>query len=202
MFGAIILAAGESARMGHPKALLTYRGEAFLAGILHAAFAAGLERRVTVLGHHADKVLKEIDFGDDITVVRSEKLDAGPIGSIRAGVRAILNHPVEAAVIWPVDRPHVSVATITGLIDGFRESAKPIVVPSHDGRRGHPVLFGRDLFEELLAAPDEGGARHVVRADPGRVHAAAVNDPAVLEDLNTPEEYRELLRQEDRLRGD
>ncbi len=200
MIVAMILAAGESVRMGHPKALLGYRGVTFLEGILMAAYAAGLERRVVVLGADANKVLSALDFERSTTmVIRSEELEAGPIGSIRAGIRLLSNHPVEAIVVWSVDRPHVSVTTIEALIGGFRESHLPVVVPAYQGRRGHPVLFAREVFQELLDAPDAEGARAVVRADPNRVLAVPVDDPAVLEDLDTPEQYEALLRKEDRL---
>ncbi|MDH3495581.1 MAG: nucleotidyltransferase family protein [Gemmatimonadota bacterium] len=201
MFAAIILAAGASERMGYPKALLTYRGEPFLAGILHACYAAGIERRVVVVGYYADKILREMDLSD-VTVAENTQLDAGPIGSVRAGLRALEGQPVDAALVWPVDRPHVAVATLAALLDGFRASHRPIVVPVHAGHRGHPVLFGRTVFEELLDAPDEQGARAVVRHDPSRVHAVPVDDPAVLEDFNTPEDYKKLLRREDSVGGD
>jgi molybdenum cofactor cytidylyltransferase len=201
MLTAIVLAAGASTRMGHPKALLTYRGETFLEGILRASFAAGLENRVVVLGHGADKVMQQVDLSD-VKVVRSRQLEAGPIGSIRAGIQAVLNHPVEGILVWPVDRPHVSIATVGALADAFRSSNLPVVVPVHEGKRGHPVIFGRAVFEELLQAPDDLGARAVVRADRARVHEVPVNDRSVLEDLNTPDDYRDLLRMEDSGRGD
>ncbi len=201
MFAAIILAAGASERMGYPKALLPYRGEAFLAGILRVCFAAGIERRVVVVGYYADKIMKEIDLSD-VTVTENTELDAGPIGSIRAGLRVLEGQPVDAALVWPVDRPHVAVATVAALLDGFRASHRPIVVPLFGGRRGHPVLFGRSVFRELLEAPDAQGARAVVRRDPSRVQAVPVDDPAVLEDFNTPEDYKKLLRREDSVGGD
>jgi molybdenum cofactor cytidylyltransferase len=201
MFAAIILAAGASERMGYPKALLPYRGAPFLSGILEACFAAGVERRVVVLGYFADKILQELDLSD-VIVTMSENLEAGPIGSIRAGIRALVNHPVEATLIWPVDRPHVSVATISALLDKAREGHGPIVVPTYQGRRGHPVLFGKTVFAELLDAPDTVGAKAVVRKDPSRVVTVPVEDSAVLEDFNTPEDYKGLLRKEDKLRGD
>lgn len=199
MIAAIVPAAGRSSRMGHPKALLTYRGEPFLTGILAACYAAGIERRVAVLGADHDTVLRSIDLGESAAVV-SDDLAAGPIGSVRTGLRILADHPIEAVLVWPVDRPHVATATIEALLDGFRSSGKPIVVPAHGGRRGHPVVFGRAVFDELRAAPDDEGARAVVRADPSRVHEVAVDDPAVLEDFNTPDEYHRLLRREDRLR--
>ena len=201
MFAAIILAAGASERMGYPKALLPYRGAPFLTGILTACYAAGIEKRVVVLGYFADKILQEIDLSEAI-VATSENLEAGPIGSIRAGIRALVNHPVEATIVWPVDRPHVSVDTVSALLDKFREVHGPIVVPTYSGRRGHPVLFGKEVFAELLGAPDAVGAKAVVRKDPNRVIAVPVDDAAVLEDFNTPEDYKGLLRKEDKLRGD
>ena len=186
--------------MGHPKALLVYRGETFLHGILEAAYAAGIERRVVVLGGHADRIRKAMDL-PDVQVVMTKDVAAGPIGSIRAGINAVLNHPVEGALIWPVDRPHVQVATIQALAAAFLSEGHDIVVPEYQGRRGHPVIFARSVFAELLAAPDSLGARAVVRRDPNRVARVPVDDAAILEDLNTPEDYRDLVRREDRHRA-
>jgi len=199
MFAAIILAAGASQRMGYPKGLLAYRGRPFLAGILEASYAAGIETRVVVLGYYGDKIRKEIDLSDSI-VVPSEDLGAGPIGSIRAGIRALEGRPVDGALVWPVDRPHVPVACVTAMLDAFRDTHQPIVVPTFGGRRGHPVLFAKSMFDELLAAPNEEGARVVVRRDAGRVACVEVEDSSVLDDLNTPDDYKALLRREDRHR--
>jgi len=201
MFAAIILAAGASERMGYPKALLPYRGRPFLAGILEACYAAGIEKRVVVLGYYANKIKEEIDLSE-VTVAMNEDLDAGPIGSVRAGLAALAPFPVDAVLVWPVDRPHVAVATVEALLDGFRSSHQPIVVPTHQGQRGHPVLFARKVFAELLGAPNDEGARAVVHGDPARVAAVPVEDPAVLEDFNTPDDYKKLLRKEDQVRGD
>jgi molybdenum cofactor cytidylyltransferase len=201
MFAAIILAAGASERMGYPKALLPYRGRPFLSGIVDACYAAGVEKRVVVLGHYADKIKEEIDLSDLLVAV-NEHVETGPIGSVRAGLAALASYPVDAILVWPVDRPHVAVATIEALLDGFRAAHQPIVVPTHDGKRGHPVLFGRPVFAELLGAPDDEGARAVVHRDPARVAEVPVDDPAVLEDFNTPDDYKKLLRHEDEVRGE
>jgi molybdenum cofactor cytidylyltransferase len=201
MIAAIILAAGASERMGYPKAILPYRGRSFLEGILEASFAAGVEHRVVVLGHQADKILAAMDLSG-VTVVKSKDLEAGPIGSVWAGLSALSALPVDAVLVWPVDRPHVAVATIEALVDAFRATHQPIVVPVYEGRRGHPVLFGRAVFAELLGAPQDEGARAVVHRDPARVAEVAVDDPSVLEDFNTPEDYKRLLRKEDELRDE
>lgn len=201
MIAAIILAAGASERMGYPKALLPYRGRSFLEGILEACYAAGVEQRVVVLGHFADKILESIDLSG-VTVTRSGDLEAGPIGSVWAGLSALASLPLDAVLVWPVDRPHIAVATVTALVDAFRAGHQPIVVPICGGQRGHPVLFGRRVFAELLGAPRVEGARAVVHKDPARVIEVPVDDPAVLEDFNTPEDYKRLLRKEDEVRGE
>jgi len=195
MLAAIVLAAGASRRMGTPKALLTHGGEPFLSGILKAAYAAGIERRVAVLGYMADKILSVIDL-TGVQVVRSTELDAGPIGSVRAGISAVGNHPVDGILVWPVDRPRVHVETVRALVERFEQTGGPIVVPRFQGRRGHPVIFAKALFEELRQAPNDQGARAVVRRDQARVVEVEVDDPGVVEDINTPDDYRKLVREE------
>jgi molybdenum cofactor cytidylyltransferase len=186
--------------MGQPKALLTFRGRTFLESVLDAAHAVGVKHPIVVLGDDADKIVSEHDL-HGIAVLRNEEIAAGPIGSIRAAVRHVMSHPVDAMLVWPVDMPHVAISTVELLIDRFRSTQRPVVVPVFDGRRGHPVLFGRAVFEELLEAPDGEGARTVVRADPSRVEEVPVEDSAVVEDLNTPEDYQALVRREDESRS-
>lgn len=179
--------------MGYPKALLKYRGRTFLQNILDAALAAGVERQVVVLRAVGDNILAQQELRG-VIVTRNQQPEAGPIGSIRAGIQAVVNHPVEGTLVWPVDYPHVSVATVQALIARFTETGGPIVVPTYRGRRGHPVIFSRLVFDELLAAADSEGARAVVRRDPSRVVEVPVPDGAVLEGIDTPEQYEALLR--------
>jgi CTP:molybdopterin cytidylyltransferase MocA len=187
--------------MGYPKALLTFHNGTFLQSILDATAAAGIHRRIVVIGPNPDKILEKHDLRD-VTVVSTEQFEAGPIGSIRAAVREVQGHPVDGILVWPVDMPHVTIATVETLLDAFRESHAPIVVPVFAEKGGHPVIFGREVFDELLQAPDSQGAKAVVRADPSRVLRVPVTDAAVVEDLNTPGEYRTLQRQEDeKVRG-
>jgi molybdenum cofactor cytidylyltransferase len=193
VIAAIILAAGESRRMGYPKALLRYRGATFLESILDASAAAGLDPLVVVLGPDGSKVLEVVGL-HGATAVSNLRPETGQLGSTKHGIQAVINHPVDAAVIWAVDQPHVSVRTVEQLVEEFRTSGAPIVIPTYEGRRGHPVLFGRVTFQELLAAPLEVGARAVVRAERERVRELPVSDEAVLEDIDTPQAYEELVR--------
>ncbi len=196
MIAAIVLAAGTSDRMGKPKAALAFRGTTFLGAILDAARALGLTKRVVVVGPDANNLLGINDLSD-VDVIRNNDLATGPIGSIRLAIRELLNHPVEGLLVWHVDRPHISLATIQALLDRFRVGDAAIVIPTYKGRRGHPVIFSRVVFDELLRAPASEGARRVVRADPARVAEVPVSDRAVLEDINSPQAYQELVRQSD-----
>jgi molybdenum cofactor cytidylyltransferase len=128
--------------------------------------------------------------------VRNEHPDTGQIGSIKQGVSVIINRPVEAVVVWPVDQPHVSVRTVELLIEAYRRGAGTVTVPTYQGRRGHPVLFSRDVFEDLRDAPQDLGARAVVRAqyEKGKLVEVPVTDPAILDDIDTPEAYEDLVR--------
>ncbi len=190
----MILAAGASKRMGRPKASLPFRGGTFLSTVVEAAREAGLDPIVVVLGADGDKILLEHDL-DGCLVAWNRDTEAGPMASIKSGL-AILNRSVEAIVLWHVDRPHVRAGTVALLVDAFRASGCSIVIPSCAGRRGHPVVFARPVFTELLAVQQGQGARVVVRRDPGRIQEVPTDDPAVLEDVNLPEEYRLLLQRE------
>ena len=198
MITAIILAAGASERMGYPKALLKFHGATFLETILDAASAAGVNRRVVVLGPDKSKVLSECSLDrHGVLVVENPIPETGPIRSLQLGIESALNLSVDGVLVWHVDRPHVSVATVQGLLDRFRAGGGSIVVPTFRGRRGHPVIFGRAVFHELVAVPEHEGARTVVRADPSRVIEVPVDDAAVVEDVDTPDDYRDLLRRSD-----
>ncbi len=183
--------------MGFPKALLDYRGRSFLQSILDAIEALGL-RGLVALGHDADKILSQHDLRG-VTVVMNDTLEDGPIGSIRASIKAVEDAPVDGLLVWPVDFPHVGLDTVRALVDRFGEKDHPaIVVPEFEGRSGHPVIFGREVFNELLDVVSSNGARAVVRRDRSRVARIGVNDAAIVDCVNTPESYAELLRRADR----
>lgn len=190
MISAIVLAAGKSERMGRPKALLPFRGRTFLENILDSIAESSVEHTVVVLGHHRAEVERTVPMP---AAVFNEDYEQGMITSLQKGIRA-LPPAAEGAVIFLVDHPVVEVSTIEALIANF--SNKPIVVPVYKGRRGHPVLFGREVLGEILALPHFAGANIVVRKDPGRVLEVPVDAPGVLIDIDTPEQLEELLKEQ------
>jgi len=182
----ILLAAGESRRMGYPKPLLKVGDETFVAH-LAAVMLTVVGRLTIVVGAHADRVRPAIPNDSRIQVVDNPNWSRGQLTSIRAGLRA-LPPDASAAMIHLTDHPTVKAETFAAVADAYRQSGKPIAIARHGGRRGHPVLFDRALFLELLEAPEDQGARVVVNADASRIVYVDVVDPGILLDLDTPEE--------------
>jgi len=195
----VILAAGRSARMGTPKALLDFRGAPFVVRILEALEALDLKTRVAVVGPDADRI-RPVLATHDCLIVENLDVDGGPIASLRAALGALRPFSPAAALVWPVDLPHVRIATVERLIETWRRERPAAVVPAFGERRGHPVIWDAPLFGELEgnAAASTEGARAVLHAHAADVATVAVDDPAVIDDLNTPQDYERLVREVNR----
>ena len=178
MIGAVVLAAGAGTRMGRPKAglIVPGTGATFLDTVLATLDAAGVAAvRVVVAPDAAGSLAGEVVNPDP---------SRGMLSSVQAGLRA-LPAATEAVLLWPVDHPLVSAATVRALVDRFRADAPPVVVPVHGGRRGHPALFAARVIPELLAADPSRGARAVVLAHADRVELP-VADRGVVQDIDAP----------------
>jgi len=180
----ILLAAGESQRMGYPKPLLRIGDESFLAHTA-AAMLDVVERLIIVLGAHSERVRPAVPGDSRIVVVENRHYERGQLSSLKAGLPAV-SLTASAALVHLADHPLVKPATFAALVAGYGRSGKPIMIARYLGRRGHPVIFGRALFDELLGAPEDEGARAVVNADPSRVVYVDVDDAGVTTDLDTP----------------
>ncbi len=191
MIAAVVLAAGRSDRMGRPKALLPIRGTTFLGAILDRLAASGVHEVRVVLGHAGGEVRDALALEDAIVVINADP-DRGMLSSVRCGIAA-LPPGASGFLLWPVDHPLVSGETVARLVEAFEATGAPVVLPLHGGRRGHPVLFAAPLARELEAAPDGVGARGVVRAHERELVAVEVDDPGVVADIDTPEEYESAI---------
>jgi molybdenum cofactor cytidylyltransferase len=185
---AVVLAGGASTRMGRPKQLLPLGGGTVLSTVVGRLLEAPVDRVVVVLGCGAEAVRSAARLPADarVDVVENEGWEEGMASSLRRGVGAAGD--AEAVVIALGDQPGVDPRVVERLVDSFREGA-PLAVPVHGEERGHPVLFARSLFDELLAVRGDVGAREVVRAHWPR---AAKVEAAPLADLDTPEDFEEL----------
>lgn len=176
---AVIVGAGAGKRFGFPKALAQLPdGRRFVDVITDLLGTAGLDPIVAVL-----------PSGVSAPTGARGVVNANPgseqIASLRIGLAQLTNSTVVGAVVWPVDHPFVRLDSVLALLDGARRSGAHIVIPSHDGRRGHPTFFHREIWRELMTV-QSGGARAVIQAVPQRVVEIAVLDGGVLRGINAP----------------
>lgn len=189
MIAALILAAGESSRMGQDKALLTYRGRTFLETIVAGLQEAGIERVAVVLGHHAEQIQGAMTLeGAEIIINRDYR--RGQTSSLQAGLRALESPSLEAVVLCLVDHPLVAADTVRRLIASFRETGAPVVIPTYENQRGHPAVISRALFEELLRLSPDEGANTVIRKYRDSTEFVEVSDEGILLDVDNPDAYR------------
>ncbi len=191
MIAALILAAGESRRMGSPKALIPYHGLTFVEHLLAATRLPRIGETRVVLGAGAEEIRGRLPVKDSQIVI-NDAWESGPLSSIQAGLRSLPEDGVEAALICPVDHPLVTLRLIGAIVAAFDRSGKAIVLPTYLGRRGHPVLFASRLFSELMGAPLDVGARAVVRAHRGEIEEVPTEEEGVVLNLNDPEALARL----------
>lgn len=192
MISGILLAAGESRRMGSPKALLRYQGRTFIERSCDALLTAGVDEVIVVLGARAEELRRALPTHPALRAVVNPRYFQGQLSSLTVGIGA-LSPQSEAAVVNLVDHPLVTAGTIRALIEAFRAAPMPILIASYRGRRGHPVLFASRVYGELLAAPLDQGAKAVVRKAPHRVREVPLDDPGILADIDTPEDYERYI---------
>lgn len=188
ILGAVVLAAGRSERMGRPKPLVPCGGTTFLGKILSTLAASRVDVVRIVLGHRAGEIQDAFVLPDEVWALNESYAD-GMLSSVCCGVRA-LPTTVDAFLLWPVDHPLVTAATIARLLDKRVKSGKGIAVPTYEAQRGHPVLFAARLREPILAAPPAVGLRSVAADRPGDVVEVPVEDRGVVTDINTEEDLK------------
>jgi CTP:molybdopterin cytidylyltransferase MocA len=191
MTPAIVLAAGASIRMGRPKALLRAGGRTFIRTILDALREGGASEAVVVVRPGQDPVLAEIASSDFGRAVVTSRADEGQLSSLVAGLDAIDCPGVAAALVTLVDVPLIQAATIRVLLARAEASASPILRAVHNGRHGHPVIFKHGLFDGLRRADPAVGAKAVFRTS--SIEDVEVDDAGVIEDVDTPDDYRRLF---------
>jgi len=177
--------------MGRDKALRSFRGRSFLETIIAMLREAGIERIAVVLGHHAGEIRGAADLSGVEVVINSDYRQ-GQTSSLQAGLRGLAIAPPRAIVLCLVDHPAVSAEVLRSLLESFRQSAAPVTIPTLAGRRGHPVVIGRELLPELLALGSEEGANTVIRRYREVTQFVPVHDPGILLDIDDPEAYLRL----------
>jgi len=191
LIAGIILSGGASRRMGTPKALLLFQDETFLDRLIRV-FSTVCDPTVVVVGEHAHQIRAGIARGRDVLFAENPDPDRGMLSSLQCGL-ALVPEAAGAAMFLPVDHPNIDVSTIETLAARFRSDRAPVTVPTYGGEHGHPVCIARPLITELLALPSGAKASDVIHRHAAQTAYVAVSDAAVVNDVDDPAAYAELL---------
>ncbi len=185
---AVILAAGESSRMGRPKALLPFRGGTFLS-VLAGTLEHFCSPIYAVFGFDAEKLMAQAP--PSVVPVKNPDYQLGMLTSLQAGLRAMRQLP--ARILFTlVDHPAVGPETVTALL----RSGGPLVIPRYAGKRGHPVIVGREIAREFVAEPPTSKLSDLINRNSALIQYLDLDDPGVCDDIDDPQVYRELLARE------
>jgi CTP:molybdopterin cytidylyltransferase MocA len=177
-FGCVVLAAGAGTRFGEPKAGARLpSGERFLDVVVALADAAGAAPIVAV-------VPPGFAVPPRARAVYNPEPQGEQMQSVRLGLAQLAGVPVEGTLLWPVDHPLVSLESVLAVVDGYKRTRAPVVVPTYERRRGHPAFFSRETWVDLDRV-ERGGARMVVHAYASRLLEVPVSDAGILKDIDT-----------------
>ena len=199
-FCGVILAAGESSRMGRDKALLPWPpGAAGRSTFLSAAIEllqSPSDLVIVVAGKNAASLQTIVDAAAGYLVVNRHP-ERGQFSSLQVGLQEVLSRGRDAAIVALVDRPPAHPRTLARLCEAFRdayEGGKWAVVPEHGSHHGHPILIGREMIEAFLRAPATSNAREVEHSLQQHILYVPVDDPNVVANVDTPEDYERLAQ--------
>ncbi len=191
-FAGLTLAAGASSRMGRDKALLPWRDGTFLSSAIRALQPV-TELVIVVAGANA-AALEPIADSQAAFLVVNPNPQQGQFSSLKVGLQEVLNRGRDAAIVTLVDRPPAEVETIEQIKAAFLASDEQVwaVVPEFGGKHGHPIVIGREMIEAFLRAPVHSSARDVEHANQAHIRYLPVNDPLVVANVDTPEDFEKL----------
>lgn len=190
----LILGAGASSRFGQPKQLLPFRGATLLGWVIgQAERAAGLDEVVVVLGRAADEIRNQVDFGN-AKVVENPVFTQGCASSYRAGIGA-LDPRSDAIMILLGDQPGIDPEIIDRVAEEWRTGDGEIMLASYQGRKGHPMMFAKSLFDKLIDLHGDKAAWKLVDANLKTLREIAFDLPFP-QDIDTEEDFRRIIEQE------
>lgn len=194
MISAIVLAAGEAKRMGRNKVLLPWQGKTLLEHVLDQLLHSRVDEIILVLGHEAERIRGKIS-AQGIKIVVNPAYQEGMSASLRYGL-SIMDKAAEAFLVALGDQPGIREEMINQLIEAFHKALPPknIVLPTYRSKPGHPVLFGVRYREEMGRLKGDVGGRQILADHPEDILSLEMDTDEVLQDIDTPEDYREYLK--------
>jgi molybdenum cofactor cytidylyltransferase len=189
----VVLAAGRSSRMQAPKPLLEIGPETFLERTVQILRSGGC-RRVYVVVATEEELPAALSAAADVEIVINARRESEQVDSLRLAVER-LPADTRGVLVLPVDLPLVSPDTARRVGDAFRARPGPLFVPFHNTVAGHPVLLGRELFDDIMHASLEEGVRSLIMSHARTLEEVRVVDPGILIDIDTPDDYWRYIEQ-------
>ncbi len=191
MICAIILAAGQSKRMGVQKLLLPFGGKTVIVHIVDQLTASSVDEVYVVVGCQGKQVSEGLS-GRPVSIVNNSNYKSGMLSSVRCGLHAI-SQQCKAVLVALGDQPSVTTKLIDRMLQNFASTEKQILVPLYDGKRGHPIIFSAAYRDEILTHYDDIGLRGLLYAHKEDIFELPVKTSGVLWDMDCPEDYRREL---------
>ncbi|MAF85390.1 MAG: molybdenum cofactor cytidylyltransferase [Dehalococcoidales bacterium] len=191
MISAILLAAGESKRMGKLKQLMPFGQNTIVEQAIDNLLNSVVDETIVVLGYRAEEVIKTI-AAKPVKLVVNPDYEQGMSTSIIAGLN-LIDSRTQAVMLILGDQPLINSQTINRLIEAFYNHDKGIVIPTYQGRRGHPTIFTIKYREKLLGLKGDIGGRQIVKDHPGDILEVTVNSESIVTDIDTINDYQSLL---------
>lgn len=193
MICAIVLAAGRSSRMGLQKLLLPFAGKTVITHIVDQLLASIIDKVYVVVGHEPDRIAHHL-ASRPVGVVTNPDYEAGMLSSVRCGFKA-LSSDCNAVLVALGDQPGITSKLVDDMVRSFNKTDKGILVPLHDGTRGHPILVAKHYQTEILTQYDDIGLRGLLHAHPDDIFELSASTSSVLFDMDYPEDYLRELSQ-------
>ena len=186
--------------MGRDKALLPWPKAAGTAGAGGTILSFAIKSLsqycdfVIVVGGINEDALRPVVYGCGALLIRNPTPELGQFSSLQTGLRAVLNRGRDSAMVTLVDRPAPNAETLSDLAKNFKTRRYGIwaTIPEYQGRHGHPIIIGREMIEAFLSAPATANAREIEHANQSRISYLTVNDPQVITNADTPQDYASL----------
>jgi len=188
MVWALILAAGESLRMGSPKLLLPFEGSTILGTVVREVRRSGLSSILVVLGAEQERARAALR-DQPVVFVHNPDFRRGMLSSVQCGLQS-LPATASAAMLFLADQPALSGPIIRKLLQARESAVQSLIVPVFAGKRGHPLLFSMKYKDEILTLDPAIGLRQLLINHPGDILEVEVEDESVLKDIDTPEDYQ------------
>lgn len=189
----IVLAAGESTRMGSPKMLLDFNGKSMLECVIANIRESVVDDIVVVLGAYRDE-LGKIVANTTARFCYNEIYKEGMLSSVKCGFRNIPSD-TEAVLVFQGDQPLITSKVINKIVEAFRISGKGIIIPVHNKRRGHPLMIGKIYFNEIEKLDPDEGLRSLSRKFPDDIYEVLTDEAGILRDFDTFEQYKNTINQ-------